>query len=81
MVKHAAGWGRHVPGITRDGVLFVSGLLIIWHEVLRGGPVERPGLLVLAAGMVGLPAVIRGSGAVGRNGNGGNGKDQGGEAP
>lgn len=47
----ASGW--------RDVTLFVTGLGLIVHEaVLREGP-ERPTLLVLYAGMVGLPAFLR----------------------
>lgn len=47
----ATGW--------RDGMLFLVGLGLIIHEaVLRTGP-ERPTLLLLYAGMVGLPAFLR----------------------
>lgn len=47
----ATGW--------RDAVLFLTGLGLIVHEaVLRSGP-ERPTLLVLYAGMIGLPAFLR----------------------
>jgi hypothetical protein len=46
-----AGW--------RDTVLFLTGIgLIIYEAVLRSGT-ERPTLLVLYAGMVGLPAFLR----------------------
>ena len=46
-----AGW--------RDTTLFLAGLGLIVHEaVLRSGP-ERPSLLVLYAGMIGLPALLR----------------------
>lgn len=44
--------------VTRDGVLFVVGLLGILHETFVSH-LERPGLLVLFAGMVGLPAFIQ----------------------
>lgn len=44
--------------ITRDLVMFGTGLLLVIHEsVLRSGP-ERPTLLLLYAGMMGLPTVI-----------------------
>ena len=47
----ATGW--------RDGALFLTGLGLIVHEaILRTGP-ERPTLLLLYAGMVGLPAFLR----------------------
>jgi hypothetical protein len=46
-----AGW--------RDTVLFLTGIgLIINEAVLRSGP-ERPSLLILYGGMVGLPAILR----------------------
>lgn len=44
----------------RDVTLFLTGIGLIVHEaVLREGP-ERPTLLVLYAGMVGLPVFLRG---------------------
>jgi hypothetical protein len=47
----ASGW--------RDTLLFLTGLgLIIYEAVLRIGP-ERPTLLLLYAGMCGLPAFLR----------------------
>jgi hypothetical protein len=47
----AKGW--------RDTLLFLTGLALIINEaVLRDGT-ERPTLLVLYAGMVGLPAFLR----------------------
>jgi hypothetical protein len=47
----ASGW--------RDVTLFLTGLgLIVNEAVLRDGP-ERPTLLVLYAGMVGLPFTLR----------------------
>lgn len=47
----ASGW--------RDVILFFTGIgLIVNEAVLREGP-ERPTLLVLYAGMVGLPAFLR----------------------
>jgi hypothetical protein len=46
-----AGW--------RDTVLFLTGIsLIIYEAVIRSGP-ERPSLLILYGGMVGLPAILR----------------------
>lgn len=41
----------------RDSILFFSGLAGVIHQTLIG-PVE-PTLLLLFAGMMGLPAVIR----------------------
>jgi hypothetical protein len=46
-----AGW--------RDTILFLTGIgLIVYEAVIRTGP-ERPTLLILYGGMVGLPAVLR----------------------
>lgn len=46
---------------TRDVILFLSGLAGVFHEVvLRGG--ERPTVLLLLAGMMGLPAFLRADG-------------------
>lgn len=43
----------------RDISLFTTGLgLIVFEAVFRAGP-ERPTLLLLYAGMVGLPAFLR----------------------
>lgn len=48
-----------VSRITRDTVLFTGGLLLTVNEaVLREGA-ERPTLIILFAGMMGLPVVIR----------------------
>jgi hypothetical protein len=59
MVKGRRSWARRAAGVGRDTVLFTVGLGLIIHEaVLRDGP-ERPGLLLLYAGMVGLPAIVR----------------------
>ena len=44
--------------ITRDGVLFVVGMIGIAHETFVS-KVDRPGLLVLFAAMVGLPAFLQ----------------------
>ena len=45
--------------ITRDLVLLVAGLvLLIFEAVIRSQP-PRESLLVLYAGMMGLPAVLR----------------------
>lgn len=46
-------------GITRDGVLFVIGILGIAHETLISGAGERPTLLLLFGAMVGLPLFLR----------------------
>lgn len=45
--------------VTRDLVLFVFGLAGIAYETLAHG-FERPTLLLLFAGMIGLPPIIRG---------------------
>jgi hypothetical protein len=44
--------------ITRDTVLFSAGLLGIAHETLVA-EAERPSLLFLFAGMMGLPVFLR----------------------
>lgn len=43
--------------ITRDGVLFVAGLLGVAHETLIANS-ERVSLLFLFGGMMGLPAFL-----------------------
>lgn len=48
---------RKARRLTRDGVLFVGGLLGIAYET-AGHDFERPFLLMIFAGMVGLPAFI-----------------------
>ncbi len=48
-----------VKTISRDTILFVFGLLGIVYETLAQGG-ERPTLLILFAGMVGLPAFLKG---------------------
>lgn len=51
-------WDR-LPKITRDLVLFATGLVLTINEaVWRDGP-ERPTFLVLYAGMMGLPAILQ----------------------
>ncbi len=45
--------------IPRNTILFVFGLLGIGYETLAEGG-ERPTLLLLFAGMVGLPAFLKG---------------------
>lgn len=50
---------RPSPAGWRDGALFITGLaLIVYEAVIRMGP-ERPTLLLLYGGMVGLPAFLR----------------------
>lgn len=44
--------------LSRDTVLFVAGLLGVGHETLLQDA-ERPALLVLFGGMMGLPAFLR----------------------
>jgi hypothetical protein len=48
-----------VKTISRDTILFAFGLLGIAYETLAQGG-ERPTLLLLFAGMVGLPAFLKG---------------------
>lgn len=48
----------HAPSYTRDGVLFLSGLVGIAHETLVAKS-ERPTLLFAFMAMVGLPAFLR----------------------
>lgn len=51
--------GRPRIRITRDAVLFATGLALLINEaVIRHGP-ERPYLLVMYAGMMGLPVFLR----------------------
>lgn len=45
----------------RDVVLFVGGLLIAGHETLLVSESD-PQLLILAAGMMGLPGILRADG-------------------
>jgi hypothetical protein len=44
--------------VPRDTLLFLGGLAGAAHETLIA-PVERPTLLILFAGMMGLPAFLR----------------------
>lgn len=44
--------------LSRDSLLFAGGLLGVLHETLFTN-VERPSLLVLFGGMMGLPAFLR----------------------
>lgn len=48
-------WTRQL----RDFVLFVGGLAGVLHETLLSEGAERPYLLVVFAGMMGLPYFIR----------------------
>lgn len=47
-----------IPKVGRDTILFVGGLLGIFHETVIQ-ETERSALLVLFATMVGLPAFLR----------------------
>jgi hypothetical protein len=49
----------NVKTVPRDTILFVFGLLGIGYETLAQGG-ERPTLLLLFAGMVGLPVFLKG---------------------
>lgn len=47
------------PRLSRDSVLFTTGVLLTVREaVWEQGP-ERPSLLLLFAGMMGLPPLLR----------------------
>jgi hypothetical protein len=47
------------PKVTRDGFLLGAGIVLTINEaVVRAGP-ERPYLLMLFAGMMGLPVFLR----------------------
>lgn len=46
------------PKVTRDGALFLAGLALITNEALRTHG-ERPYLLMIFAGMMGLPVFLR----------------------
>lgn len=48
---------RHLQ-FTRDGVLFVTGLMGIGYETLIE-KIDRPTLLILFGGMIGLPAFLK----------------------
>jgi len=53
------GRGGGLSTVARDSILFLSGIILIVNElVVRDGP-ERPTVLLLLAGMVGLPAFLR----------------------
>lgn len=47
--------------ITRDAILFITGLVGVLHETIAYNG-ERPSLLVLFAGMMGLPLYLRKNG-------------------
>lgn len=56
--EHEARRRRWWKRVTRDSILFTVGLAGIIHEAATRG-VERPTLLLIFAGMVGLPAFIQ----------------------
>lgn len=58
--------------IPRDTVLFIAGLLGVLHETLFSES-DRPQLLLVFAGMMGLPAFLRADEA--RKGNDAGGSD------
>lgn len=49
--------GKKLRRVTRDGILFVTGLAGIAYETIIG--LERPTLLLLFAAMIGLPAFLQ----------------------
>lgn len=55
MSKRSGRW----PLLTRDGLLLIAGIALTINEaVFRSGP-ERPYMLMLFAGMMGLPVFLR----------------------
>lgn len=52
--------------LTRDLVLFVGGLAGVLHETVFNS-VDRPGLLMIFAGMMGLPVFLAGDRRAGRH--------------
>lgn len=48
----------HWPRVTRDTVLFLTGLGLTIREAVVGGA-ERPFMLMIFAGMMGLPVFLR----------------------
>jgi hypothetical protein len=63
--------GLNVPRVTRDGLLLAAGLVLLTYEAIGFDGPPRVPLLVIYAGMLGLPAVLRIDEARRRNGNGG----------
>lgn len=55
---------RRLPRITRDALLFGVGLMLTIHEAVLRNSEPRPSLLVLYAGMMGLPAVFQADGVL-----------------
>lgn len=55
MTRRQPWWPPHV---TRDTALFLAGLAGVAHETMFAAT-ERPTLLILFAGMMGLPAFLR----------------------
>jgi uncharacterized membrane protein YobD (UPF0266 family) len=61
------------PAITRDGVLFVGGLMgMIYETVFHDGD-TRSALIVVFAGMMGLPAFLRSDDIAHKKNGGSNG--------
>lgn len=57
--KKPSGLGQALRKITRDLLMFSTGLvLVIYEAVLRSGD-PRESLIILYAAMMGLPAVLR----------------------
>lgn len=50
-------WWRQVRHIKRDTIIFTVGILGIANEALRNN-VDRPALIVLFGGMIGLPVFL-----------------------
>lgn len=51
-------WRRPTLRVSRDGILFVAGLVGVLYETV-GTKVDRPSLLFLFGAMIGLPAFLR----------------------
>lgn len=52
-------WLNQKVKISRDGILFLVGILGIIHEVFLTS-LDRPDILILFLALVGLPAFLRG---------------------
>ncbi len=49
---------KHVPNLSRDTILFFSGLAGVGYETF-GNNADRPTLLLLFGAMIGLPVFLR----------------------
>lgn len=49
------GTPNKFPKVKRDSILFVGGFVGVFHETVASRPSERPYLLAVFMGMMGLP--------------------------